>query len=86
LEHLEQAVSQSESAGRYDELTNVYYNMALIHLALGEKAKVCEDFDHVFGAYSENVRRNPNAKQVTSRAFDTLPQELAYRRQQAGCQ
>src|SRR5262249_9377331 len=35
LEHLEQAAQQSQSAGRYDELTNVFYNMAWTHLALG---------------------------------------------------
>lgn len=38
----------SESTGRYDQLTNVYYNMAWTHLALGEQAKACEDFDHTF--------------------------------------
>ena len=86
LEHLQQAVSQSESAGRYDELTNVYYNMVWSHLALGEQAKACEDFNHVFAAYSENIRRHSDAKPVTSRGFDTLPEELAYRKRQVGCQ
>jgi hypothetical protein len=35
-----------------------------------------------YGDYSENVRRNSDAKPVTSRAFASLPEELAYRRGQ----
>jgi tetratricopeptide (TPR) repeat protein len=39
LESLELAATQLESAGRYDALTNAYFNTAWAHIALGEKSQ-----------------------------------------------
>jgi tetratricopeptide (TPR) repeat protein len=85
LDSLELGAKQRESTGRYDALSNVYYNMAWAHLALGETSQVCEDFDHALGAYMENTRRNPAAKPMHSPAFGSAAEEIAYRKRQAGC-
>lgn len=85
LESLEQGAKQRESAGQYDVLSNVYYNMAWSHLALGETSQACEDFDRALGAYAENVRRNPAAKPMHSPAFGNASEEIGYRKRQAGC-
>jgi tetratricopeptide (TPR) repeat protein len=85
LESLELAAKQCESAGQYDALSNVYYNMAWAELALGETSQVCEDLDHALAAYTQNMRRNPAAKPAHSPAFRNPPEEIAYRKRQAGC-
>ena len=85
LASLELAAQQCESAGQYDALSNVYYNMAWTQLALGETSRGCEDFDRALGAYTENMRRNPAAKPAHSPAFSNPADEIAYRKRQAGC-
>lgn len=85
LESLELAAKQRESAGQYDALSNVYFNMAWTQLALGETSQVCADLDRALAAYTENMRRNPAAKPAHSPAFKDPPEEIAYRKRQAGC-
>jgi hypothetical protein len=59
--------------------------MAWTHLALGEQARACKDFDDTLAAYSENALRNPDAKPIESREFASLPEELASEKRRAGC-
>ena len=86
LEYYNQAVPQLRDSGRYDALTNVYFNMAWVHLALGEKDQACSDFDRTLQAYTENVQRTPSAKPSFPARFSSFPEALAYERQRAGCQ
>lgn len=85
LDYEQRAVPQLQNAERYDALTNVYYNIAWVHLALGQKDQACTDFDHVLDAYNKNMQQNPSAKPHYSPGFSSLPEALAYQRQRAGC-
>jgi tetratricopeptide (TPR) repeat protein len=85
LEYYDQAAPQLRSAGRYDALTNVYYNMARVNLALGRKDKACTDFDLTLDAYKQNIQQLPSAKPNFSRGFSSLPEALDYERRRAGC-
>jgi tetratricopeptide (TPR) repeat protein len=85
LESYTRAVPQLIEAGRYDALTNVYFNMAWVHLALEEKQLACEDFDRTLDAYLLNMQHNPTAKPIFTSGFNSLPESLQSARQRAGC-
>jgi len=85
LEYYSRAAAELKQSGPYDALTNVYFNMAWVHLALGQHDQACDDFDRTLQAYEENVRRNPSAKQNFPAQFASLPESLASARQQTGC-
>ncbi len=55
------AETQELAAGKYDALTNVYYNMALSNSALGAIKEACVDYDRALQAYKDNILRNPTA-------------------------
>ena len=85
LESYERAVPKLREAGRYDALTNVYFNMAWSHRALEATAQACADFDHTVEAYTENMKRNPSAKSHVPAGFSSLPDAIAHAKQEAGC-
>jgi tetratricopeptide (TPR) repeat protein len=85
LEYYAQSAPELRSAGRFDALTNVYYNMALLHADLGEKQQACSDLESTLEAYQENLQHLPAAKPNFSARFATLPQELDHERQRLGC-
>jgi tetratricopeptide (TPR) repeat protein len=85
LDYYSQATTQLKDAGHYDALTNVYYNMARVHLHFGEKDEACSDFDLTYWAYTENMQRNPSAKPNIPARFSSLPEALTYERERAGC-
>jgi hypothetical protein len=85
LDYYSQATTQLKDAGRYDDLTNVYFNMARVHLHFGENDASCSDFDLTYWAYTENMLRNPSAKPYFPGRFSSFPEALAYERQRAGC-
>jgi tetratricopeptide (TPR) repeat protein len=85
LEFYNQAAPQLRNAGHYDALTNVYVNMAWVHLALGQKEQACTDFDHTLEAYTQNMEHTPSAKPNFPARFSSLPEALAYERRRAGC-
>jgi tetratricopeptide (TPR) repeat protein len=82
LEYYHRAESRELAAGKYDALTNLYYNMAWSHLALGAQDEACADFDRTVQAYSENMRRNPNAHPSGG---GSIPDAVARAKRQAGC-
>src|ERR1700722_6962385 len=47
---------------RYDALTNVYFNMTWVYLALDQKQQACESFEQTLKAYHQNIQHNPSAK------------------------
>lgn len=85
LENYRRAEQQELAAGKYDALTNVYYNMAWSNLALGARDEACTDFDRSLQAYNENMRRNPTAHPHGAPNSRSLPDTLALAKQQAGC-
>jgi tetratricopeptide (TPR) repeat protein len=82
LEYYRRAEMQELATSKYDALTNVYYNMAWSHLALGAQDEACADFDRTLQAYSENMRRNTNAHPYGG---GTIPDAVARAKRQAGC-
>ena len=85
LENYERAAVARRKAEQYDALTNVYFNMALVRLKLGEATQACEDYDHTVQAYSENMRRNPAARPIHLAGFRDLPEAVADAKQRAAC-
>jgi len=85
LEYYRRAEQEELAAGKYDALTNLYYNMAWSNLALGARAEACTDFDRSSQAYSENMRRNPTAHPHGATDSGTISGTLALAKQHAGC-
>ena len=85
LDNLDRAERQFRNAGRYDALTNVYFNKAWSHLGLNENDQACLDFDHTLEAYNENVLRNPMAKPSFPSRFSSLPESIAFAKKEARC-
>jgi tetratricopeptide (TPR) repeat protein len=84
LEYYRLAETQEVVAGKYDALTNVYYNMALSHLALGARNEACADYDRALKAYNDNMQRNPTAHPHGSQA-GTVPVSIAAAKKAADC-
>jgi tetratricopeptide (TPR) repeat protein len=62
LAYYQRAEQQHREAGRYDALTNVYFNMAWSNYMLDERDKACGYYDQSLAAHNEYIRRNPSAK------------------------
>jgi tetratricopeptide (TPR) repeat protein len=78
------AETQELAAGKYDALTNVYYNMALSNFALGAQKDACVDYDRALQAYNDNMQRNPTAHPHGSPA-GTVPESIAAAKKGADC-
>jgi len=50
------------AASRFDQLTNVYYNMALSYERLNDAVHACGFYEKALGAYKQNIQSNPTAK------------------------
>jgi tetratricopeptide (TPR) repeat protein len=84
LEYYRLAETQELSAGKFDALTNVYYNMGWSNLALGSKVEACADFDRALQAYNDNMQQNPTAHPQGSK-LGTIPETLAAAKKRADC-
>jgi tetratricopeptide (TPR) repeat protein len=78
------AETQELAAGKYDALTNVYYNMALSNFALGARDEACADYDRALQAYQDNMQRNPTAHPHGTPA-GTVPESIAAAKKGADC-
>ena len=85
LEYYRRAEQEELSAGKYDALTNVYYNMAWSNLALGARDEACADFDRSLQAYNENMSRNPTAHPHGAHDSGSVSDSLTLAKQRAGC-
>jgi tetratricopeptide (TPR) repeat protein len=85
LEAYAGAVPQLTEKGRYDALTNIYFNMAWVHLALNQKQQACESFERTLKAYDQNMQHYPSANPIFTPGFNSLPEALQSARQRAGC-
>jgi tetratricopeptide (TPR) repeat protein len=83
LDYYRLAETRELAAGQYDALTNVYFNMAWSHLALGANDEACADYDRALNAYEENVRLNPTAH--PQGPVEGIPASIAAAKQRAGC-
>lgn len=63
LEYYARAETKLREEARFDALTNVYMNMAYSFSQLEDRERACALYGKALDAYTENVRRNPSAKQ-----------------------
>jgi len=85
LTHYQSAEQQHREAGKYDALTNVYFNMAWSHYRLDERDKACGDYDRAVGAYNENIRRNPSAKPYIPEGTGSVSEFIETTKRRSGC-
>ena len=85
LTYYERAEQQHREAGRYDSLTNVYYNIATSHEKLGDRDKACIYYDKTLEAYNETIRRNPAAKPYAPAGYRSVSDLISPEKRRAGC-
>lgn len=85
LENYGRAATEFDKTKRFDGLTNVYLNMALIDANLGQKDQACLDFDHMLGAYQLNIQQTPSAQQYLPPGFSSMADYVAHERLGLGC-
>jgi tetratricopeptide (TPR) repeat protein len=85
LTYYERAEQQHREAGKYDSLTNVYYNMATSHEKLGDRDKACVYYDRTLEAYNETIRRNPTAKPYAPAGYRSVSDLTLSEKRRAGC-
>ena len=78
------AETQELAAGKYDALTNTYWNMAVSHIALGERDQACADYDRALQAYNDNMQQNPT-KHPRGTSAGTVPESIAAAKKVAAC-
>jgi tetratricopeptide (TPR) repeat protein len=85
LEYYDTAATQLRASSRFDALTNLYFNIAWVNVALGQHDQACAAYDQTLKAYNENMQANPSAKPNFPGQFASLPEALADARRRAGC-
>ena len=83
--YYERAEQEHRRTGKYDALTNLYFNMAWSHLNLDGRDKACGYYDKTVEAYDENIRRNPGAKLHIPRGSGSFPEFIVNAKRQADC-
>ncbi|MES1982642.1 MAG: hypothetical protein V4443_09205 [Pseudomonadota bacterium] len=84
LEFYARAESRLREANRFDALTNVYLNMAWSWHRLDDRAKSCAFYDKALEAYTENIKRNPEAKPYSP--VGSVPELIEAQKKWAGCE
>jgi len=85
ITYYERAEQQHQQAGKFDALTNVYFNAAWSHLQVGEREKACGYYDKTVQAYDENIRRNPGAKPHIPPGSGSFAEFIGAAKRRAGC-
>lgn len=85
ITYYERAEPLLQQAGKYDALTNVYFNAAWSHLQVGENEKACGYYDKTTQAYDENKRRNPSAKPYIPSGSGSFAEFISATKRRAGC-
>jgi tetratricopeptide (TPR) repeat protein len=78
------AETQELAAGKYDALTNVYYNMAVSNRSLGDLKEACVYYDRALQAYNDNMQQNPTAHPHGTQG-GTVPESIAALKKGADC-
>ncbi|HEY0431861.1 MAG TPA: hypothetical protein VGC61_08570 [Pyrinomonadaceae bacterium] len=86
LAHYARAAEEHQRAGKYDALTNLYFNAAWSHFNLDEREKACAYYDQTVAAYNENLSRNPSAKPYVPPGVGSFADFIASAKRRAQCQ
>jgi len=85
ITYYDRAAQEHLRTGKYDALTNVYFNSAWSYLNLNEKNKACANYDMAVEAYDENIRRNPSAKPYAPPGSGSFSEFIASAKRRVGC-
>ena len=85
LDYYGRAEQQHKQAAKYDELTNVYFNMAWSSYRLDQRDKACTYYDQAVQAYNENLRLNPSAKPYVPPGRGSFAQFIEGQKRRVGC-
>ena len=85
LTYYKRAEQQHQDTEKYDALTNVYFNMAISHEALGERGDACDYYDQTLEAYKKTLEQKPGAKPYAPANFGSVPKLVAAQKRRAGC-
>lgn len=86
ITYYERAAHQFRESGKYDALTNVYFNMGHTYSELDEREKACDSYDHTVEAYKANLGHNPSAKPYVPPGAGSVLDSIAAIKRQLGCQ
>ncbi len=62
LAHYTDAEKKARPSEQWDDLSNLYFNMAWTAAQLGHIAQSCAHYDQSLWAYGQNIARHPDAK------------------------
>ena len=85
ITYYERAEQEHRRTGKYDALTNVYFNMAWSHSNLNERDQACSYYDKAVEAYNENIRRNPGAKPYIPPGSGSFSEFIGRAKRRAEC-
>jgi tetratricopeptide (TPR) repeat protein len=85
IQYYEKAQKQHAQSGKYDKLTNLYFNLAWTHYRVDELDKACSYYDQAAKAYNENVRLNPTAQPYLPRGSGSFEEFIGGQKRRVGC-
>lgn len=91
LENFQMVVVQTQKTDKFDELSNLYFQMALashmqLHGMPGDVKITCEFYDKSLAAHDENIRRNPTAKPYAPPSYGSFANLIAAEKKRVKCE
>ena len=71
--------------GKYDALSNLYFNTAYVLCELEHCDRSCEYFDKAIAAHEKNVELNPAKSQFHGDQFESVLEQFRAAKTKAGC-
>lgn len=91
-EYLDKALAQYDTAaaryrqaGRFDQLSALYYRQAGVYLLQNQPGKACQAYDQSRQAYAENALRNTAPHPEAPGGYASWHDAIAAAKRQAGC-
>lgn len=85
LEQYSIAAARYQNAGRFDQLSTLYYRQANIYLQQNRPDQACQAYDQSRLAYAENAVRNTASSPAAPGGYASWHDAIAAAKRQAGC-
>ena len=85
LDEYDIAAARYQNAGRFDQLSTLYYRQAGIYLLQNQPGKACQAYNQSRQAYAENAVRNTASYPAAPGGYASWHDAIAAAKQQAGC-
>lgn len=85
LEQYSVAAARYQNAGRFDQLSTLYYRQANIYLRQNRPDKACQAYNQSRQAYAENAVRNTASYPAAPGGYASWHDAIAAAKRQAGC-